>query len=154
MTVCLNYDIEMLHNLKALYKYTDRFLTILSLVGASSRPCWIERERETDRQTDRDWETERDRGSYRDRDTQRHRDTERETQRDTHRERQRQLQRQRHRETQRVTQRETHSERHRERDREHRHNYAQQAFARAQSKPSAGALSCENEAGALMLWSD
>ena len=39
MTVCLNYDIEMLHNLKALYKYTDRFLTILSLVGASSRPC-------------------------------------------------------------------------------------------------------------------
>ena len=24
-------------NLKALYKYTDRFLTILSLVGASSR---------------------------------------------------------------------------------------------------------------------
>ena len=35
----------MLHNLKALYKYTDRFLTIFSLVDA--------RERETDRQTDR-----------------------------------------------------------------------------------------------------
>jgi len=37
MTVCLNYDTEMLRNLKALYKHTDRFLTILSLVDASSR---------------------------------------------------------------------------------------------------------------------
>ena len=37
MTVCLNYDIEMLRNLEALYKYTDRFLTIFSLVDASSR---------------------------------------------------------------------------------------------------------------------
>ena len=37
MTVCLNYDVEMLRNLKALYKYTDRFLTIFSLVDASSR---------------------------------------------------------------------------------------------------------------------
>ena len=37
MTVCLNYDIEMLRNLKALYKYTDRFLTIFSLADASSR---------------------------------------------------------------------------------------------------------------------
>ena len=37
MTVCLNYDTEMLHNLKALYKYTDRFLTTFSLVDASSR---------------------------------------------------------------------------------------------------------------------
>ena len=27
----------MLRNLKALYKYTDKFLTIFSLVGASSR---------------------------------------------------------------------------------------------------------------------
>ena len=37
MTVCLNYDIEMLRNLKALYKYIDRFLIIFSLVDASSR---------------------------------------------------------------------------------------------------------------------
>ena len=37
MTVCLNYDIEMLRYLKALYKYTDRFLAIFSLVDASSR---------------------------------------------------------------------------------------------------------------------
>ena len=37
MTVCLNYDIEMLRNLEALYKYTDRFLTIFSLVDANSR---------------------------------------------------------------------------------------------------------------------
>ena len=37
MTVCFNYDIEMLRILKALYKYTDRFLTIFSLVDASSR---------------------------------------------------------------------------------------------------------------------
>ena len=37
MTVYLNYDIEMLRNLKALYIYTDRFLTIFSLVDASSR---------------------------------------------------------------------------------------------------------------------
>ena len=37
MTVGLNYDIEKLRNLKALYKYTDRFLTIFSLVDASSR---------------------------------------------------------------------------------------------------------------------
>ena len=36
MKVCLNYDIEMLRNLKALYKYTDRFLTVLSFVDASS----------------------------------------------------------------------------------------------------------------------
>ena len=42
-TVCLNYDIEMLRNLKALYKYSDRFLTIFSLVDASSR---LKRERE------------------------------------------------------------------------------------------------------------
>ena len=28
MTMYLNYDIEMLRNLSALYKYTDRFLTI------------------------------------------------------------------------------------------------------------------------------
>ena len=34
MTVCLNYDTEMLRSLKALYKYTDRFLTVFSLVGA------------------------------------------------------------------------------------------------------------------------
>ena len=39
-TVCLNYDIEMLRNLKALYKYTD-------FEGA-----W-ERDRDTDRQADR-----------------------------------------------------------------------------------------------------
>ena len=34
MTVCLNYEVKMLRiNLKALYKYTDKFLTILH--------CWI-----------------------------------------------------------------------------------------------------------------
>ena len=37
MAVCLNYDIEMLRNLKALYNYIDRFLIIFSLVDASSR---------------------------------------------------------------------------------------------------------------------
>ena len=37
MTVYLNHDIEMLRNLKALYKYTVRFLTIFSLVDTSSR---------------------------------------------------------------------------------------------------------------------
>ena len=47
MTVCLNYDIEMLRNLKALYKYTDRFLT-------------IERENETDRERERERERHRD----------------------------------------------------------------------------------------------
>ena len=37
MTVCMNYDIEMLRNLKALYKeHTGRFLTIFSSVDASS----------------------------------------------------------------------------------------------------------------------
>ena len=36
MTVYLNYDIEMLRSLKALYKYTDRFLTIFSLADASN----------------------------------------------------------------------------------------------------------------------
>ena len=28
MTVCLNYELEMLRNLKGLYTYTDIFLTI------------------------------------------------------------------------------------------------------------------------------
>ena len=37
MTVCLNYELEMLRSLKTLYKYTDRFVTIFSLVDASSR---------------------------------------------------------------------------------------------------------------------
>ena len=37
LTECLNYDTEILRSLKALYKYTDRFLTIFSLVDASSR---------------------------------------------------------------------------------------------------------------------
>ena len=37
MTVCLNYELKMLRKLKAVYKYTDRFLTIFSLVDASSR---------------------------------------------------------------------------------------------------------------------
>ena len=36
MTVCSNYDIEMLRNLKALYKFTDRFLTIFALVDAAA----------------------------------------------------------------------------------------------------------------------
>ena len=58
MTVCLNYDIEMLRNLKALYKYTNRFLTVFSLVDASSRlnrkrlgNSLRERERERERET-------------------------------------------------------------------------------------------------------
>ena len=57
MTVCLNYDIEMLRNLKALYKYTDRFLT-------------IERENETDRERERERERDeqRERWGHRDRD--------------------------------------------------------------------------------------
>ena len=37
MTVYLNYDIERLRNLKALYKSTDRLLPIFSLVDAGSR---------------------------------------------------------------------------------------------------------------------
>ena len=37
MTVRLSYDTEMLRSLKALCKHTDRFLTIFSLVDASSR---------------------------------------------------------------------------------------------------------------------
>ena len=53
MTVCLNYDIEMLRNLKALYKYTDRFLTI-------ERENETDRERETNRERDGGTETETD----------------------------------------------------------------------------------------------
>ena len=69
MTVCLNYDIEMLRNLKPLYKYTDRFVRIFSLVGASSRKL-IEREseRERERERERDRDTERDRHRQTDRD--------------------------------------------------------------------------------------
>ena len=37
MTVRPNYELKMLRNLKALYKYTDKFLTVFSLVDASSR---------------------------------------------------------------------------------------------------------------------
>ena len=37
MTVWVNYELKMLRSLKALYKYTDKFLTIFSLVDASSR---------------------------------------------------------------------------------------------------------------------
>ena len=36
-TVCLNYELEMLRTLKALSKYTDRFLTIFSLLDARCR---------------------------------------------------------------------------------------------------------------------
>ena len=44
MTVCLTYDIEMLRNLKALYKYTDRFLTTFSLVDAMPAAGLIEKD--------------------------------------------------------------------------------------------------------------
>ena len=37
MTVWLNYELEMLLNLKALYKHTYKFLSIFSLVDARSR---------------------------------------------------------------------------------------------------------------------
>ena len=37
LTVLLNFELKMLRNLKALYKYTDKFLTIFSLLDASSR---------------------------------------------------------------------------------------------------------------------
>ena len=50
----MNYDIEMLRNLKALYKYTD-------FEGA-----W-ERDRDRERQTDRDRLTEREGGRERER---------------------------------------------------------------------------------------
>ena len=36
MTEWMNYELKMLRNLKALDKYTDKFLTIFSLVDASS----------------------------------------------------------------------------------------------------------------------
>ena len=56
MTVCLNYEPEMLRNLKALYKYTDRFLTIFPLVRDTERDRdrQPETERHTERQKDRD----------------------------------------------------------------------------------------------------
>ena len=37
MTVWLNYELKMLRNLKALYKYADKFPAIFSLEEASSR---------------------------------------------------------------------------------------------------------------------
>ena len=37
ITVCLNYELKMLRNLKVLYKYTDRLFTIFSLVDVTSR---------------------------------------------------------------------------------------------------------------------
>ena len=42
VTVCLNYELKMLRNVKALYKYIDRFLTTFSLVDASR---WHNRKR-------------------------------------------------------------------------------------------------------------
>ena len=64
MTVWLNYELKMLRNLKALYKYTDKFLAIFSLVDASSR---LDRKRlgnfvgKRESQTDRDRDRERQR---------------------------------------------------------------------------------------------
>jgi len=36
-TVHLSQELKMLRSLKALYKYTDKFLTVFSLVDASNR---------------------------------------------------------------------------------------------------------------------
>ena len=56
MTVYLNYNTEMLRNLKTLYKYTDRFLTMCEYVCERKREadqrdcvCVCVRERERKR---------------------------------------------------------------------------------------------------------
>ena len=50
--MCLNYEVKMLRNLKALYKYTDRFLT---------------RERQTEKYKERETETENKRETNKER---------------------------------------------------------------------------------------
>ena len=81
----MNYELKMLRNLKALYKYTDKFLAIFSLVDASSR---LDRKRlgnfvgKRESQTDRDRDRERQRQTETETETQRDRETERQRQRE------------------------------------------------------------------------
>ena len=49
MAVCLNYEVKMLRNLKALYKYTDRFLT-----RERQTEKYKERERDRERETNKE----------------------------------------------------------------------------------------------------